>query len=125
MLLVDIVHLTLVDDDSEDTNYVIYSFDSTDECKYSTYFVDFAESSPVVADDSTAVDDFVNSIAIMDATDSTFVVLGYSLMPFVDLVHSTLVDEDLDTFVDLEDTDDILNSVDVTYDCKDLIYLVT
>ena len=33
MHLVDIVHLTLVDDDTEDTNYVIYSFDSTDDCK--------------------------------------------------------------------------------------------
>lgn len=71
------------------------------------------------------MDDFVNSIAIVDATDSPFVVLGYSLMIVVDLVHSTLVDEDSDTFVDFEDTDDILNSVDSTYDCKDLIYLVT
>ena len=92
MLLVHIVHLTLVDDDSEDTNYVIYSFDSTDDCKDLTYLVDFADLSPV--------DDFVYSIAIVDATDSTFVVLGYSLMLVVELVHSTLVDEDSDTFDD-------------------------
>ena len=50
------------------------------------------------------MDDFVNSIAIVDATDSTFVVLGYSLMLVVDLVDSTLVDGDSDTFADFEDT---------------------
>ena len=33
MHLVDIAHLTLDDDDSEGSNYDIYSFDSTDDCK--------------------------------------------------------------------------------------------